>query len=196
LEAEVILKILRREAVDADAVMPLLADARSRLLAFRLNVLEKHLKRLNLLINPPVFPFKHSLSEDEVAQLQKSYYTAKRNQITMELGKLVQCFIEICDALLTADPIVEATVELSKNLQATYKTLITLIEKVTDSLANLADVARDPDEVLKAMGSLQTEWTNLLLTTQHIIITPLKTAIIEEARNELIGRIGHGFLGR
>jgi hypothetical protein len=94
--------------------------------------------------------------------------------------------------MFTADPVVEVETELSKNLQSSYKTLLTLIEKVTDALTNLVDVARYPDEILKATGTLQTEWKNLYLTTKHIIITPLKTAITEEARRTLIARIVKG----
>jgi hypothetical protein len=97
--------------------------------------------------------------------------------------------------LLTAHPVVEVETELSKNLQSAYKTLVTLTEKVTDALTNLVDVARYPDEVLKATGTLQTEWKNLYLTAKHIIVTPLKTAITEEARR-LIRQIVQGRLGR
>ena len=196
MDSELFMKVVRREVVDVGAVAPLLADARSRLLAFRLNVLEGRLKRLDGLVNPPVLAFSRSLGEDEVAQLHKNYYASRRNMLVGGFGRLIESFIQICDVMFTADPIVDVEVELTKNLQSTYKTVIALTEKVTDALANLVDVARYPDEVLKATGTLQTEWTNLLLTTQHIIVTPLKTAITEEARKELIGRVTQGFLGR
>jgi hypothetical protein len=159
--------------------------------------LERRLNRLNRLVNPPVqLPSKKTLSEDELAQIQKTYYALKRNQLVTGFSKLIEGFILICDVMFTADPIVEVETELSKNLQSSYKTLLTLIEKVTDALTNLVDVARYPDEILKATGTLQTEWKNLYLTTKHIVITPLKTAITEEARRELIARILQGRFGR
>jgi len=187
---------VRREAVNVREVMPCLTDERSRLLAIRLYTFEGRLERLNRLTNPSVEPLKRSLSEDELAQAHKSYYALKRNMLIEGFGKLTESFILICDVLLTADPVVEVETELSKSLQSAYKTLVTLIEKVTDALTNLVDVARYPDEILKATGTLQTEWKNLYLTTKHIIITPLKTAITEEARRELIARILQGRLGR
>jgi hypothetical protein len=196
VDSETVLKVVRREVSNTSEVMPFLADERSRLLAIRLDAFEKCLERLNRLINPPVHPPKRGLSEDELAQIHKNYYALKRNKLVLGFGKLTEGFILICDVLLTAHPVVEVETELSKNLQSAYKTLVTLIEKVTDALTNLVDVARYPDEVLKATGTLQTEWKNLYLTAKHIIITPLKTAITEEARRELIRQIVQGRLGK
>jgi len=196
VDSETVLKVVRREASRTKEVMPFLADERSRLLAIRLDAFEKCLERLSRLINPPVHPPKRGLSEDELAQIHKNYYALKRNKLVLGFGKLTEHFILICDVLLTAHPVVEVETELSKNLQSAYKTLVTLIEKVTDALTNLVDVARYPDEVLKATGTLQTEWKNLYLTAKHIIITPLKTAITEEARRELIKQITQGRLGK
>jgi hypothetical protein len=197
METEPFLRLVHREVSNVQEVTHLLTDERSRLLAYRLNILERRLNRLNRLVNPPVqLPSKKTLSEDELAQIQKTYYALKRNQLVTGFSKLIESFILICDVMFTADPIVEVETELSKNLQSSYKTLLTLIEKVTDALTNLVDVARYPDEILKATGTLQTEWKNLYLTTKHIIITPLKTAIAEEARRELITRILQGRLGR
>jgi len=196
MESELILQVIRREVSNLIEVTPLLTDERSRLLALRLDAFEKCLERLNSLVNPQVQPPNRALSEDELAQIHKNYYTLKRNQLVKGFGKLTEGYILICDVLLTAHPIVEVETELSKTLQATYKTLITMTEKVTDALTNLADVARYPDEVLKATGTLQTEWKNLYLTIKHIIIKPLKTAITEEARRTLINRIVQGRLGR
>jgi hypothetical protein len=196
VDSETVLKVVRREVSSTSEVMPFLTDERSRLLAIRLDAFEKCLERLNRLINPPVHPPKRGLSEDELAQIHKNYYALKRNKLVLGFGKLTEHFILICDVLLTAHPVVEVETELSKNLQSAYKTLVTLIEKVTDALTNLVDVARYPDEVLKATGTLQTEWKNLYLTAKHIIITPLKTAIAEEARRELIRQITQGRFGR
>jgi hypothetical protein len=196
VDSETVLKVVRREVSNTSEVMPFLADERSRLLAIRLDAFEKCLERLNRLINPPVHPPKRGLSEDELAQIHKNYYALKRNKLVLGFGKLTEHFILICDVLLTAHPVVEVETELSKNLQSAYKTLVTLTEKVTDALTNLVDVARYPDEVLKATGTLQTEWKNLYLTAKHIIITPLKTAIAEEARRELIRQITQGRFGR
>ena len=181
METECFLRVVRREVSSTREVMPFLTDERSRLLAVRFGAFEKCLERLNRLINPPVHPPKRGLSEDELAQIHKNYYALKRNKLVLGFGKLTEGFILICDVLLTAHPVVEVETELSKNLQSAYKTLVTLIEKVTDALTNLVDVARYPDEVLKATGTLQTEWKNLYLTAKHIIVTPLKTAITEEA---------------
>jgi hypothetical protein len=196
VDSETVLKVVRREVSNTSEVMPFLADERSRLLAIRLDAFEKCLERLNRLINPPVHPPKRGLSEDKLAQIHKNYYALKRNKLVLGFGKLTEHFILICDVLLTAHPVVEVETELSKNLQSAYKTLVTLTEKVTDALTNLVDVARYPDEILKATGTLQTEWKNLYLTAKHIIITPLKTAITEEARRELIRQITQGRLGK
>jgi hypothetical protein len=196
VDSETVLKVVRREVSNTSEVMPFLTDERSRLLAVRLDAFEKCLERLNRLINPPVHSPKQGLSEDELAQIHKNYYALKRNRLVEGFGRLTEGFILICDVLLTAHPVVEVETELSKNLQSTYKTLVTLTEKVTDALTNLVDVARYPDEVLKATGTLQTEWKNLYLTAKHIIITPLKTAITEEARRELIRQITQGRLGK
>jgi len=196
METESFLRVIRREASSVGEVMPFLSDERSRLLTIRLDAFEKCLKKLNRLINPPVQPLKRGLNEDELAQIHKTYYALKRNTLIIGFNKLAESFILICDVMFTADPIVEVETELSKNLQSAYKTLITLTEKVTDALTNLVDVARYPDEILKATGTLQTEWKNLYLTTKHIIVTPLKTAIAEEARRELIKQLTQGRFGR
>jgi len=189
MDAETFLKVVRREVSNVQEVVSLLTDERSRLLAYRLSVFERRLNRLNRLVNPSVQPSEKGFAEEQLAQIQKNYYALKRNQLVTGFSKLVESFIQICDVLLAADPTVEVETELSKSLQATYKTLVALIEKVTDALTNLVDAARYPDEVLKATGTLQIEWKNLYLTTSHIIITPLKTAIAEEARRELINRM-------
>lgn len=181
--------MLRRRSVSLDELAFFLKDERSRLLVYRLKRLTSALKRSDSLINPQVeYDIAKSLDEYEVSTLLKRYYSWRRHAIADALTHIVECTLLIFDCLFKTHPVVHEA-GLTKGLQTAYRTILTLTETTTKSLINLCDSARYPDEVLKASAELQTNWKNLKTTIQHLIITPLKASITEEARHQLITKI-------
>jgi hypothetical protein len=193
---DLFVKLINRRHCAFREIDTLIADPKAKQLLFHLCVLSNQLHVVNSIIDPAVSGRINSktLSANWVANTNKQWLIRNRASLIPELNKLLIGVQEITTVLFNTQPVVSDATSLTENLGKIYRTIIDNIEKITVLISKIEATAFS-DEVLQYVSEIRNTWTelNLLLTNQ--IITPLKSAIQEEARTKLISIVGDVIYG-
>jgi len=181
LRLPTVLKLLRDKAT-LEELRNFLPDWRMKSICENLKKVTDTMKEVAELLNPPV-EGEVEVDEETLAQINKAYYAANMAEIIEKLDELTRLLLAAITSLFRTEPLVIEEADLAANMKDLYTNYAAFIERLEESLINLATTLQEPYDVMRTVSMIHTRWTHLSLLLNHRLIDPLTPIIREKAKN-------------
>lgn len=195
-ELRSLLRVVAREECSIEEITSSLVDPRSRRMAQAVGKLEKRLNYFKSLIDPKVQgPIPENITWSYWARKYKNYLSMVWEDLSKAAGRVTVSIGEIVMIVFETNPVIEEATDFSQNLGKQYRIVMARMEELNNVISQVESTVF-VDEMVHALFQMRKTRIDIEMMIANQFIEPLKAVLKEEARANVLRRLGQALYGR